>query len=578
MPAQSKANRKGKRYAQHPYKIIQGKSYRVSPPSLLAVLIFVWQFMQRTVGNYTLLQPLGEGGMGAVYLAQHHHLQYYAVVKSLHPAYAQNGVLRQRFYTEAQVMAQVSHPAIVRLYDFVIQDGVPYLIMEYVHGTPLDKVIASRGALPPEECYQILAPIWDALHYLHSLKIIHRDIKPSNIMVLPEGGAKLIDFGIAKTLDSDYKLTQTGMQVGTVLYMAPEQIQGVSVSPATDLYAMGLVVYESLFGHFPWDWQGKTQFQLYQMLLTQPPAIPGWAPDAWISFFEKALAKNPADRYASAHEMQAAFEALILGDDDDAQASEEPASEQDMRLAPFPTASAHTAKAISPTAPTPPPLSPPYNPEIAVPAPAPRKSPTALAIIPLLLILIVAVSGGLVAFFKYKAHKRRQELQNQIYTLISSYNAANEASLKKEIIHQLKKKFPNAIISEISFLEPTLPRISSKNLDRFDEGYDLTVDGEIMAYVQFSYEQVQVAVEVRECSYETGFWFWRETHYGHQRWGYQLITPYKCEVRIMIPCIWRVQKEGRVERTIEDMQYYETPNCTAQASYRGREWPISDCE
>lgn len=518
--------------------------------------------------------------MGTVYLAQHHHLRYYAVVKSLHPSYAQNEMLRQRFYTEAQVMAQVSHPAIVRLYDFVIQDGVPYLIMEYVHGTPLDKVIATRGALAPEECYQILAPIWDALHYLHSLKIIHRDIKPSNIMVLPEGGAKLIDFGIAKTLDSDYKLTQTGMQVGTVLYMAPEQIQGLPVSPATDLYAMGLVVYESLFGHFPWDWQGKTQFQLYQMLLTQPPAMPGWAPEAWIVFFERALAKNPAARYASAHEMQAAFEELILGDedDDDAQALEAPASEQDRRLAPLPTAYAHTAGAISPAAPTPPPLSPPSNPEIAVPAPAPRKSFTSLAIIPLLLILIVAVSGGLVAFFKYKAHKRRQELKNQIYTLISSYNAANEAPLKKEIILQLKKKFPNATISEISFVEPTLSGISSGDLDAFDEGYSLTVDGSIIADVQFSYEQVQVAVEVRECSYETGFWFWKETHYGHQRWGYQVITPYKCEVRVVIPCTWRVQKEGLVGREIEDMQYEEPSNCIAQASYRGREWPISDCE
>jgi serine/threonine protein kinase len=186
--------------------------------------------MQVSIGNYILVRPLGEGGMGTVYLAQHYHLRYYAVVKSLHPHYAQNEALRQRFFTEAQVMAQLSHPAIVRLYDFVIHEGVPYLIMEYVQGTPLDEVIATRGALSPEEGYLILSPIWEALHYLHSQKIIHRDIKPSNIMVLPEGGAKLIDFGIAKALDSDYKLTQTGMQVGTVLYMAPEQIQGNPVS------------------------------------------------------------------------------------------------------------------------------------------------------------------------------------------------------------------------------------------------------------------------------------------------------------------------------------------------------------
>ena len=529
--------------------------------------------MQATVGNYTLIQTLGEGGMGTVYLARHHHLQYYAVVKSLHPAYAQNEMIRQRFYTEAQVMAQISHPAIVRLYDFVIQDGVPYLIMEYVQGTPLDKLIATRGALSPEEGYQILAPIWDALHYLHSLKIIHRDIKPSNIMVLPEGGAKLIDFGIAKALDSDYKLTQTGMQVGTLLYMAPEQIQGMPVSPATDLYAMGLVVYESLFGHFPWDWQGKTQFQLYQMLLTEPPSIPGWAPEGWITFFEKALAKSPADRFASAHEMKAAFEALIL-----ASAGEDTSLRQGIPSASSSRTPAATAEPISPV-PTPPPLSPPSHPEITPPTSAPRKSSTSLAIAPLLLILMAAGIGGLIAFFTYKAHKRRQELRNQIYTLISSYNAANETPLKKEIIRHLKKDFSRANISEIFFFETSFQKLSSEDLDRFDEGYTLTVRGEIIVYVQFSYEYVENMVDVRECSYETGFLFWKETHYGRQQWAYEVVTPYKCEGRMGIPCTWKVQKEGLVERlTPRESMRFNTENCTAQAPYRGREWPISGCE
>ncbi len=532
--------------------------------------------MQTAVGNYILIRPLGEGGMGTVYLAQHHHLQYYAVVKSLHPAYAQNEALRQRFYTEAQVMAQVSHPAIVRLYDFVIQDGVPYLIMEYVQGTPLDKVIATRGSLSPEECYQILGPVWEALYYLHRLRIVHRDIKPSNIMVLPEGGAKLIDFGIAKTLDSDYKLTQTGMQVGTVLYMAPEQIQGMPVSPATDLYAMGLVVYESLFGHFPWDWQGKTQFQLYQMLLTEPPSIPGWTPEAWTTFFAKALAKNPADRFASAYEMKAAFEALILGDENDDETLEEETTEQEAPSEAFPMTPAATAGAISPV-PTPPPLSQPSDPEIALPPPSPRKSSTSFALIPLSLILIVAIIGGLTSFFKYRAHKRRQELKNQIYTLISSYNAANEAPLKKEIFRHLKENFPNATISEISFSEHFSLRLSSEDLDEFEEGQILTIHDEITAYVQFSYENVQERVEVRECSYETVSWFWRETRYGRQQWAYQVITPYKCEARIAIPCTWRLHKEGLVERIISDMEY-DTENCTAQSPYRGREWPISECE
>jgi len=528
--------------------------------------------MYEVVGNYTLLQPLGEGGMGTVYLAQHQHLQYYAVVKSLHPNYAQNEALRQRFYAEAQVMSQISHPAIVRLYDFVIQGGVPYLIMEYVQGTPLDKVIANRGSLSPEECYQIMGPIWDALYYLHSLKIIHRDIKPSNIMVLPEGGAKLIDFGIAKALDSDYKLTQTGMQVGTVLYMAPEQIQGVPVSPATDLYALGLVAYESLFGRFPWDWQGKTQFQLYQTLLTEAPPMPGWAPDTWKAFFDKALAKNPADRYASAYEMKAAFEGLILGINSHATlAQQDTPSSDSLMLLP------EAEQTLSPASNSlPAPIA--SNPQITLPE-ASQDQKTSLIAIPLLIILLVIGIAGFLAFRKYQISKRRKEVKSQIEALVASYNAANEAALKNEIKSFIKKTYPNATISEISFYEASLSELSPEELDDYHEGYLLAIHGGIPAVVQFSYKEIQEVVEERECSYETGFLFWRETHYGSQKWAYEVITPYKCEARITIPCTWRLQKEGLVERGVEkEVIEYDARNCAAQTSYRGREWPISGCE
>ena len=503
--------------------------------------------------------------MGTVYLAQHHHLQYYAVVKSLHLAYAQNEALRQRFFTEAQVMAQVSHPAIVRLYDFVIQDGVPYLIMEYVQGTPLDKVIATRGSLSPEECYQILQPVWEALYYLHRLRIVHRDIKPSNIMVLPEGGAKLIDFGIAKTLDSDYKLTQTGMQVGTVLYMAPEQIQGAPVSPQTDLYAMGLVAYECLFGHFPWDWQGKTQFQLYQMLLTEAPPIPQWAPPAWRDFFDAALAKEPNDRYASAEAMAEAFVTHILG----AEEAEEPLVPEPISQ---PSVEPHVEASITPSSPAS--LSPAPA-EAISPAPPARKTSSPVLLV--LLFLAVGV-GALVAYIRYRVNKHRQELRKQIEALIDAYNAANEAPLQKDIARYLKRAFPNIAISSISVLgEVDLAPLSDEGLERFEAGDPLSVYGTMWVQVEYSFNEVGQGEEERECTYETGFLFWRERHVGSERWAYQVITPYQCKAQVSVPCVWQLQREGQVSRTIDNEELSYTKSCTPQPSYRGREWLISDC-
>ena len=530
--------------------------------------------MQPAIGNYTLIRPLGEGGMGTVYLAQHQHLQYYAVVKSLHPHYAQNEALRQRFYTEAQLMAQVTHPAIVRLYDFVIQDGVPYLIMEYVHGTPLDNVLATRGALAPEEAFPILAPIWEALTYLHSRKIVHRDIKPSNIMVLPGGGAKLIDFGIAKSLDNDYRLTQTGMQVGTVLYMAPEQIQGAPVSPQTDLYAMGLVAYECLFGRFPWDWQGKTQFQLYQMLLTEAPPIPQWVPPEWRDFFDVALAKDPKNRYASAEAMAAAFATRILK----AEQEEEPLVPEPVSQ---PSVEAHTEASITPA---PPAASLPARASADSPAPPPSSAPpprktTSPILSVLLRLILIGGIAALVTFIRHRDRKRKhlQELRDRIEHRINAYNAANEAPLQKDITRYLKKALPNVSISSISLLKVDLPSLSDADLERFERGELLSIYGTIWAQVEYSYNEVTVAEEERECVYETGSLFWRERYVGLERWAYQVITPYQCKAKVSIPCVWELLHYVYVNRTIDKEGLSYKKSCTPQPSYRGREWPISGC-
>lgn len=260
---------------------------------------------------YTILETLGRGGTGEVRLAQRHIDGAYVVLKSLLPQYAQSQETIRRFYQEAAILAQLSHPAIVQLYDFFVVEGTPYLVMEYVAGQSLQAILEQTQApLAWRWTYSMLTPILQALAYLHERGILHRDIKPSNILILPDGGAKLIDFGIAKGLDRDLSLTQTGAQVGTVLYLAPEQIRGEPATPQSDLYSMGLVLYECLFGRYPWQVEGKSLYQIYQTLLKAPLPVPSWAPPRWQRFFAKALAKDPKQRFPSAEAMLAAFAQL----------------------------------------------------------------------------------------------------------------------------------------------------------------------------------------------------------------------------------------------------------------------------
>lgn len=375
--------------------------------------------------------------MGAVWLGQHTHLGHNAVIKSLHPQYAQNPHLRERFFLEARLLSQLNHPAIVRLYDFIIQGETPYLIMEYVQGETLEAYLTTHGLLSPEEAYALLKPIFEALAYLHSQKIIHRDLKPANILVLPEGGAKLIDFGIAKALEEDLKLTQTGMQVGTLLYMAPEQIQGHPVSPQTDLYAMGLIVYECLFGRFPWEWQGLTPYELYQRLLTEPPPLPQWTPEPWKAFFAKALAKNAAARYPSAQEMAEALAALS------SDKKPPPAIALDKEREPHPAPS--TPSLIGKYAPSPPVESRSPTPsrpatQHSSPEPAPSPAPTSLLLGRpfFLLALLIGIVGTIGALFLLlsapggedtRAHPRKPKILD---------NPALSEEIRKALLRKLQ--------------------------------------------------------------------------------------------------------------------------------------------
>jgi serine/threonine protein kinase len=177
--------------------------------------------------QYRILSLIGEGGMGAVWLAEHTHLSRKVAIKSLHAHLVRNEQLRLRFKNEAALLVQLQHPGIVNLIDYYEDSEGLYLILEYVDGTPLDDYIRNvSGPIPFEKASAWMLQILSAFSFAHGKNIVHRDIKPSNILITNEGQIKILDFGIAKLLnDSNAKLTRTGTQMGTVYYMSPEQVR-----------------------------------------------------------------------------------------------------------------------------------------------------------------------------------------------------------------------------------------------------------------------------------------------------------------------------------------------------------------
>src|SRR5215475_6616568 len=208
------------------------------------------------LGPYEILSPIGAGGMGEVYRARDERLNRTIAVKVLAPILSDNPEYRQRFEREARTVAALSHPHICPVYDVGAHEGLDYLVMEYLEGESLAARVA-RGPLPIEEALRYAIQIADALDQAHRHGVVHRDLKPGNIM-LTKSGAKLLDFGLAKTVEprggSPSALTATtpltghGLIVGTLQYMAPEQLEGTEADPRTDLFAFGLVLYEMIAG------------------------------------------------------------------------------------------------------------------------------------------------------------------------------------------------------------------------------------------------------------------------------------------------------------------------------------------
>ncbi|PYP79835.1 MAG: hypothetical protein DMD35_06890 [Gemmatimonadetes bacterium] len=255
------------------------------------------------IGKYHILELVGEGAMGVVYKAKDSVLDRTVAIKVMNDAIARQDELRTRFLREAQAAASLQHPNVVSIYDLGEVDGHLYIAMEFVQGADLEALMTAHEPLSLQEKLDIIIDVLAGLTFAHKRGIVHRDIKPANIRIAEDGRAKLMDFGVAHLTTS--KLTNTGASLGTPVYMSPEQITGGKATPATDVFAVGAVLYELLTGSKPFD-SPTLQGLFYKILTDKPKAIhdvtPG-LPSALDHIVEKAMAKDALERYQSAIEM-----------------------------------------------------------------------------------------------------------------------------------------------------------------------------------------------------------------------------------------------------------------------------------
>jgi serine/threonine-protein kinase len=253
----------------------------------------------RNIGKYEILQLLGEGGAGQVHSARDKLLHREVAIKSLRPELISDQNFVDRFMTEAKNLGRLNHPNITTLYDLIFEGDKLYMVMELVSGRTVERLLLDRhGPLPLREAQAIISQVGDGLTYAHGLGIIHRDIKPANLMISDAGLVKIMDFGIARARGSQ-RQTRDGKIIGSLAYMAPEQVRGEEGDERSDIYSLAIVLYELLSGHAPFA--APTDFDLMQAQINQAPERIGvrGLPGGIESAIMQALSKTPAKRFAS---------------------------------------------------------------------------------------------------------------------------------------------------------------------------------------------------------------------------------------------------------------------------------------
>ena len=266
----------------------------------------------RTIGKYEVVEKIGDGGFGTVYKGFDPHIRRFVAIKSCTSGEQE---IRNRFFHEAQIAGNLQHRNIVTVYDFGLQDEVPYLVQEYLTGEDLDRKIKRKDSIPLPDKLLFLMQVLRGLDYAHSKGVTHRDVKPANIRILEDGTAKIMDFGIAKIADQETGLTQTGMTLGTAAYLAPEQIRGEPVGPATDIFSWGVTAWELLSYQRPFTGQHISTV-LYQILHEPPPSLRTAAPEAppeIVAVVEKCLEKKPERRYSRCTDVLRDLEEAVHG-------------------------------------------------------------------------------------------------------------------------------------------------------------------------------------------------------------------------------------------------------------------------
>lgn len=260
-------------------------------------------------GRYRVLKRLGSGGMADVYCAEDTQLGRRVALKLLYRRFAEDSEFVERFRREASSAAGLQHPNIVGIFDRGEWDGTYYIAMEYLEGRTLKQLVREHGAMPPDLATDITIQVLRAARFAHKRGIIHRDFKPHNVILDEEGRAKVTDFGIARAGASD--MTETGSIMGTAQYLSPEQAQGQPVSPRSDLYSIGVMLYELLTGRVPFDAESPVAIAVRHVSDRPiPPAeVNPDVPPALEAVVMKALEKDPARRFADADEFIAALEA-----------------------------------------------------------------------------------------------------------------------------------------------------------------------------------------------------------------------------------------------------------------------------